>query len=70
MENQEREDSRACITINEVRERGWRKPKPPATCRRTSPVLRLPGNRFLIKGSTGAHPGGVWLYHSRREKAS
>lgn len=29
MENQEREDSRACITINEERERGWQKPKPP-----------------------------------------
>jgi len=33
--------------------------KTPATCRRATALLRLPGNRFLIKVPTGAHPGGV-----------
>ncbi|KAL9324365.1 hypothetical protein ACSQ67_009222 [Phaseolus vulgaris] len=44
MENQERENSRACITINEDRERGWRKqnPRHVPPCHGVAPATRKP----------------------------
>jgi len=66
MENQERETSRACITINEERETGWPKPTP----HHVPPCHGgAPDTGSSLKSQLG-HTLVVWLYHPRREKVS